>query len=189
MALYLSPEKVACVLPSECEKYCGTKVGCTNIAYPTLVVELMPNGESRPHWLAGSCLGGWLGLDFTGFWGLSGQSQFWAWGPVGKASFWVSSVSDCVFPQWEGDTGLGWALRPGKEMIWKYIRKKPRLFHVHLEQALAWWLELSGVLPGEWIDFSTVSRENMERQPGVILALEWGCLRQRMDGIHGGISL
>ncbi|XP_045390525.1 sodium/glucose cotransporter 1 [Lemur catta] len=40
----LYTEKIACVLPSECEKYCGTRVGCTNIAYPTLVVELMPNG-------------------------------------------------------------------------------------------------------------------------------------------------
>ncbi|KAM5311793.1 sodium/glucose cotransporter 1 isoform 2-T3 [Glossophaga mutica] len=40
----LYTEKVACTVPSECEKHCGTKVGCTNIAYPTLVVELMPNG-------------------------------------------------------------------------------------------------------------------------------------------------
>ncbi|XP_012515883.1 PREDICTED: sodium/glucose cotransporter 1 [Propithecus coquereli] len=40
----LYTEKIACVLPSECEKHCGTRVGCTNIAYPTLVVELMPNG-------------------------------------------------------------------------------------------------------------------------------------------------
>ncbi|XP_023381291.1 sodium/glucose cotransporter 1 isoform X2 [Pteropus vampyrus] len=40
----LYTEKVACVVPSECERYCGTKVGCSNIAYPTLVVELMPNG-------------------------------------------------------------------------------------------------------------------------------------------------
>ncbi|XP_066226509.1 sodium/glucose cotransporter 1-like [Saccopteryx leptura] len=40
----LYTEKVACTVPSECEKYCGTKVGCTNIAYPTLVVELMPDG-------------------------------------------------------------------------------------------------------------------------------------------------
>ncbi|XP_036908485.1 sodium/glucose cotransporter 1 [Sturnira hondurensis] len=40
----LYTDKVACVIPSECEKYCGTKVGCTNIAYPTMVVELMPNG-------------------------------------------------------------------------------------------------------------------------------------------------
>lgn len=55
VALYLSSEKIACVLPSECEKYCGTKVGCTNIAYPTLVVELMPNGESRPHRQGFSC--------------------------------------------------------------------------------------------------------------------------------------
>ncbi|KAG8521221.1 Sodium/glucose cotransporter 1, partial [Galemys pyrenaicus] len=40
----LYTDKVACVVPSECEKYCNTKVGCTNIAYPTLVMELMPNG-------------------------------------------------------------------------------------------------------------------------------------------------
>ncbi|XP_006148025.1 sodium/glucose cotransporter 1 [Tupaia chinensis] len=40
----LYTEKIACVVPSECERYCGTKVGCTNIAYPTLVVELMPSG-------------------------------------------------------------------------------------------------------------------------------------------------
>uniref|UniRef100_A0A8C2VLY2 Sodium/glucose cotransporter 1 n=1 Tax=Chinchilla lanigera TaxID=34839 RepID=A0A8C2VLY2_CHILA len=42
----LYTEKIACVVPSECQRYCGTSVGCTNIAYPTLVVELMPNGES-----------------------------------------------------------------------------------------------------------------------------------------------
>uniref|UniRef100_A0A8C8Y1A5 Sodium/glucose cotransporter 1 n=2 Tax=Panthera TaxID=9688 RepID=A0A8C8Y1A5_PANLE len=40
----LYTEKVACTVPSECKKYCGTEVGCTNMAYPTLVVELMPNG-------------------------------------------------------------------------------------------------------------------------------------------------
>ncbi|XP_049997293.1 sodium/glucose cotransporter 1 isoform X4 [Alexandromys fortis] len=40
----LYTEKIACVIPSECQKYCGTSVGCSNIAYPTLVVELMPNG-------------------------------------------------------------------------------------------------------------------------------------------------
>ncbi|XP_073917480.1 sodium/glucose cotransporter 1 [Castor canadensis] len=40
----LYTDKIACVVPSECEKYCGTKVGCSNIAFPTLVVELMPNG-------------------------------------------------------------------------------------------------------------------------------------------------
>lgn len=35
---------VACVDPAECKLYCGTDVGCTNIAYPKLVVDLMPNG-------------------------------------------------------------------------------------------------------------------------------------------------
>ncbi|XP_041134169.1 sodium/glucose cotransporter 4 [Polyodon spathula] len=41
-ALY--PDDVACVVPSECERICGAKVGCSNIAYPKLVVELMPVG-------------------------------------------------------------------------------------------------------------------------------------------------
>ncbi|XP_077478555.1 sodium/glucose cotransporter 1 [Stigmatopora argus] len=40
----LYPDVVACVDPDECLKYCGTKVGCTNTAYPNLVVNLMPNG-------------------------------------------------------------------------------------------------------------------------------------------------
>ncbi|KAI4557553.1 hypothetical protein MJT46_014232 [Ovis ammon polii x Ovis aries] len=37
-------KKVACVVPSECVKHCGVKVGCSNYAYPMLVMELMPNG-------------------------------------------------------------------------------------------------------------------------------------------------
>ncbi|XP_028273027.1 sodium/glucose cotransporter 1 isoform X2 [Parambassis ranga] len=40
----LYADVVACVEPAECEKYCGASVGCTNIAYPKLVVDLMPNG-------------------------------------------------------------------------------------------------------------------------------------------------
>uniref|UniRef100_A0A8C0G8A9 Sodium/glucose cotransporter 1 n=1 Tax=Chelonoidis abingdonii TaxID=106734 RepID=A0A8C0G8A9_CHEAB len=40
----LYTDTVACVVPSECEKYCGTKVGCSNIAFPKMVVDLMPNG-------------------------------------------------------------------------------------------------------------------------------------------------
>ncbi|XP_009871955.1 PREDICTED: sodium/glucose cotransporter 1-like isoform X1 [Apaloderma vittatum] len=35
---------VACVVPEVCQQYCGTTVGCTNIAYPKMVVELMPDG-------------------------------------------------------------------------------------------------------------------------------------------------
>uniref|UniRef100_A0A4W5P5T8 Sodium/glucose cotransporter 1 n=1 Tax=Hucho hucho TaxID=62062 RepID=A0A4W5P5T8_9TELE len=40
----LYPDEVACVDPDECQTYCGASVGCTNIAYPKLVVDLMPNG-------------------------------------------------------------------------------------------------------------------------------------------------
>ncbi|XP_014866309.1 PREDICTED: sodium/glucose cotransporter 1-like [Poecilia mexicana] len=40
----LYPDVVACVIPEECMKHCGASVGCTNIAYPKLVVDLMPNG-------------------------------------------------------------------------------------------------------------------------------------------------
>ncbi|XP_069015793.1 LOW QUALITY PROTEIN: sodium/glucose cotransporter 1 [Embiotoca jacksoni] len=40
----LYPDVVACVDPAECEKHCGASVGCTNIAYPKLVLNVMPNG-------------------------------------------------------------------------------------------------------------------------------------------------
>ncbi|XP_054896237.1 sodium/glucose cotransporter 1-like [Poeciliopsis prolifica] len=40
----LYPDVVACVIPEECQKYCGASVGCSNIAYPKLVVDIMPNG-------------------------------------------------------------------------------------------------------------------------------------------------
>ncbi|XP_041826382.1 sodium/glucose cotransporter 1-like [Melanotaenia boesemani] len=40
----LYSDVVACVDPDECQKYCGASVGCSNIAYPKLVVDLMPNG-------------------------------------------------------------------------------------------------------------------------------------------------
>uniref|UniRef100_A0A8C1BHY3 Sodium/mannose cotransporter SLC5A10 n=2 Tax=Cyprinus carpio TaxID=7962 RepID=A0A8C1BHY3_CYPCA len=41
-ALY--PDIVACVDPEECLKVCGAEVGCSNIAFPKLVIELMPSG-------------------------------------------------------------------------------------------------------------------------------------------------
>ncbi|XP_045149266.1 sodium/glucose cotransporter 5 isoform X2 [Echinops telfairi] len=41
-ALY--PDDVGCVVPSECLRACGTEIGCSNIAYPKLVIELMPTG-------------------------------------------------------------------------------------------------------------------------------------------------
>ncbi|ELW49659.1 Sodium/glucose cotransporter 1 [Tupaia chinensis] len=40
----MSPDRVACVVPSECYKYCGSTVGCNPSAYPELVVELLPSG-------------------------------------------------------------------------------------------------------------------------------------------------
>ncbi|NXE96384.1 SC5AA protein, partial [Menura novaehollandiae] len=40
----LYPDSVACVDPEECARVCGAAVGCSNIAYPKLVVELMPSG-------------------------------------------------------------------------------------------------------------------------------------------------
>ncbi|KAL1022419.1 hypothetical protein UPYG_G00026730 [Umbra pygmaea] len=41
-ALY--PDDVGCVDPTECQRICGAAVGCSNIAYPKLVVALMPVG-------------------------------------------------------------------------------------------------------------------------------------------------
>lgn len=38
-------DEVACVVPEVCQQVCGTEVGCSNIAYPKLVVSIMPNGE------------------------------------------------------------------------------------------------------------------------------------------------
>ncbi|KAJ8300675.1 hypothetical protein KUTeg_022194 [Tegillarca granosa] len=40
----LFPDEVACIDPEECRKYCDNPVGCSNIAYPKLVLELMPHG-------------------------------------------------------------------------------------------------------------------------------------------------
>ncbi|KAK6180211.1 hypothetical protein SNE40_012403 [Patella caerulea] len=40
----LFPDQIACVDPDICESVCGNRAGCTNIAYPKLVIELMPIG-------------------------------------------------------------------------------------------------------------------------------------------------
>ncbi|XP_036300702.1 sodium/glucose cotransporter 4 isoform X2 [Pipistrellus kuhlii] len=41
-ALY--PDEVGCVDPDVCQRVCGARVGCSNIAYPKLVIALMPIG-------------------------------------------------------------------------------------------------------------------------------------------------
>lgn len=64
---HLSPtDDVGCVVPSECLRACGAEIGCSNIAYPKLVMELMPIGEA----LVGS---GW-GDGRGGLWGRSGSN-------------------------------------------------------------------------------------------------------------------
>ncbi|KAM5217157.1 sodium/mannose cotransporter SLC5A10 isoform 3-T3 [Hipposideros larvatus] len=40
----LFPDDVGCVVASECLRACGAEIGCSNIAYPKLVMELMPIG-------------------------------------------------------------------------------------------------------------------------------------------------
>ncbi|XP_043941912.1 sodium/glucose cotransporter 4 [Protopterus annectens] len=40
----LFPDEVGCVDPEICKSVCSTTVGCSNIAYPKLVIELMPIG-------------------------------------------------------------------------------------------------------------------------------------------------
>eukprot|EP00079_Xenopus_tropicalis_P008393 XP_002931459.1 PREDICTED: sodium/glucose cotransporter 4 isoform X1 [Xenopus tropicalis] len=40
----LFPDEVGCVDPAECLKYCGVEVSCSNIAYPKLVITLLPVG-------------------------------------------------------------------------------------------------------------------------------------------------
>ncbi|NWH86798.1 SC5A9 protein, partial [Aegithalos caudatus] len=40
----LFPDEVGCVDPEICKRVCGAAVGCSNIAYPKLVIELMPDG-------------------------------------------------------------------------------------------------------------------------------------------------
>ncbi|XP_063263191.1 sodium/glucose cotransporter 4 [Prinia subflava] len=40
----LFPDEVGCVDPEICKRVCGAAVGCSNIAFPKLVIELMPAG-------------------------------------------------------------------------------------------------------------------------------------------------
>ncbi|XP_041475306.1 sodium/glucose cotransporter 4-like isoform X1 [Lytechinus variegatus] len=40
----LWPDEIACVDPSVCQEVCGNPAGCSDIAYPRLVVQLMPTG-------------------------------------------------------------------------------------------------------------------------------------------------
>lgn len=43
IVFYVSDD-IGCVDPKVCKSVCGATVGCSNFAYPKLVVELMPMG-------------------------------------------------------------------------------------------------------------------------------------------------
>ncbi|XP_064459974.1 sodium/mannose cotransporter SLC5A10-like [Ornithodoros turicata] len=43
-ARVLYPDIIGCSRPDKCQQYCGNEYGCTNIAYPLLVLKLMPVG-------------------------------------------------------------------------------------------------------------------------------------------------
>ncbi|XP_065322403.1 sodium/myo-inositol cotransporter-like isoform X2 [Gordionus sp. m RMFG-2023] len=40
----LYPDKIACATPEACKKICGNPTGCSNLAYPTLVLNILPVG-------------------------------------------------------------------------------------------------------------------------------------------------
>ena len=43
--LHIISDDIACSSREACLAVCGNPVGCSNIAYPKLVLELMPTGE------------------------------------------------------------------------------------------------------------------------------------------------
>ena len=42
----LFPNEVACATGESCKEVCGSVVGCSNVAFPKLVLEIMPIGKS-----------------------------------------------------------------------------------------------------------------------------------------------
>ena len=44
IARVLFTDEVACVEPQVCERVCGVSGGCTDIAYPLLILRLLPSG-------------------------------------------------------------------------------------------------------------------------------------------------
>lgn len=58
---------MGCVDPKVCETVCGAKVGCSNIAYPKLVMGLMPVGEKAV---------------FLGVWASTSAEQLCPWNEV-----------------------------------------------------------------------------------------------------------
>ena len=40
----LFADELACISPQHCKEVCGSEVGCSNVAYPRLVMSVMPVG-------------------------------------------------------------------------------------------------------------------------------------------------
>lgn len=49
--MFVFLDDIGCVDPAVCQSVCGASAGCSNIAYPKLVVELMPVGKLDTHTL------------------------------------------------------------------------------------------------------------------------------------------
>ncbi|XP_013787413.1 sodium/glucose cotransporter 4-like [Limulus polyphemus] len=45
-ARVLFPDEIGCSKPEVCKEICGSENGCTNVAYPLLVIHLMPHGAT-----------------------------------------------------------------------------------------------------------------------------------------------
>ena len=43
--IFYFSDEVGCVDPEKCFKICESRTGCTNIAMPKLVLEIMPSGK------------------------------------------------------------------------------------------------------------------------------------------------
>lgn len=56
MFLDFFPDEVACVDKDICYEICQSYAGCTNIAYPRLVLGIMPEGSTWIVWLVISLL-------------------------------------------------------------------------------------------------------------------------------------
>lgn len=55
-----SVDEVACVDPEECRKVCDNPVGCSNIAYPKLVLELLPYGSQWKFYILKAIFNFWI---------------------------------------------------------------------------------------------------------------------------------
>jgi Na+/proline symporter len=42
--IFILIDEIGCSDPAECKAVCGSEGGCSNIAYPKMVIDLMPPG-------------------------------------------------------------------------------------------------------------------------------------------------